>query len=160
MIDAVFSGIIFINRNGLRWRDAPNEHGTHKTLYNRWKRWRDRGMFAQMMAGLAAEQGEEKTVMIPSHRLLSKRLPVNGPRLRWRLVQGSVERQRDTRLYPWPEAAREGREVRQRRDKRRNRIMIMLGRLKDWRCLATRYDRCPKVFLSDIALAATVIDVL
>jgi hypothetical protein len=29
------------------------------------------------------------------------------------------------------------------------------GRLKDWRRVATRYDRCPKVFLSAIALAAT-----
>lgn len=32
----------------------------------------------------------------------------------------------------------------------------MFGRLKDWRRVATRYDRCPKVFLSAIALAATV----
>ena len=44
-----------------------------------------------------------------------------------------------------------------RRYKRRNRIEIMFGRLKDWRRVATRYDRCPKVFLSAIALAATVI---
>ena len=44
-----------------------------------------------------------------------------------------------------------------RRYKRRNRIEIMLGRLKDWRRVATRYDRCPKVFLSAIALAATVL---
>jgi len=38
----VLSGIIFVNRNGLRWRDAPREYGPHKTLYNRWKRWGDR----------------------------------------------------------------------------------------------------------------------
>ncbi len=44
-----------------------------------------------------------------------------------------------------------------RRYKRRNRIEIMFGRPKDWRRVATRYDRCPKVFLSAIALAATVI---
>ena len=43
-----------------------------------------------------------------------------------------------------------------RRYKRRNRIEIMLGRLKDWRRVATRYDRCPKVSLSAVALAATV----
>lgn len=29
----VVSGIIFVNRNGLRWRDAPKECGPHKTLY-------------------------------------------------------------------------------------------------------------------------------
>ncbi|MEN5300365.1 transposase, partial [Brucella sp. TWI559] len=44
-----------------------------------------------------------------------------------------------------------------RRYKRRNRIEIMFGRLKDWRRVATRYDRCPTVFLSTIALAATVL---
>jgi transposase len=43
-----------------------------------------------------------------------------------------------------------------RRDKRRNRIEIMFGRLEDWRRVATRYDRCPKDFLSAAALAATV----
>ena len=43
-----------------------------------------------------------------------------------------------------------------RRYKRRNRIEIMFGRLKDWRRVATRYDRCPKVFLSAVAPAATV----
>ena len=44
-----------------------------------------------------------------------------------------------------------------RRYKRRNRIEIMFGRLKDWRRVATCYDRRPKVFLSAVALAATVI---
>ncbi|WP_281170985.1 transposase [Sedimentitalea nanhaiensis] len=44
-----------------------------------------------------------------------------------------------------------------RRYKRGNRIEIMIGRLKDCRRVATRYDRHPKVFLSAIALAALVI---
>lgn len=43
-----------------------------------------------------------------------------------------------------------------RRYRRRNRIEIMFGRLKDWRRVATRYDRCAKTFLSAVALAATV----
>jgi transposase len=43
-----------------------------------------------------------------------------------------------------------------RRYKRRNRNEIMFGRLKDWRRVATRYDRCPKVLLSAVALAAIV----
>ena len=51
----VLSGIIFINRNGLRWCDAPREYGPPKTLYNRWKRWSDKGVFARIMDGLAAD---------------------------------------------------------------------------------------------------------
>lgn len=52
----VLRGIIFVNRNGLRWRDAPKDYGPHKTLYNRWKRWGDKGVFLRMMEGLAAPQ--------------------------------------------------------------------------------------------------------
>jgi IS5 family transposase len=44
-----------------------------------------------------------------------------------------------------------------RQYKRRNRIEIMFGRHKDWRRVATRHDRCLKVFLSAISLAALVI---
>ena len=33
----VLSGIILINRNGLRWYDAPKQYGPHKMIYNRWK---------------------------------------------------------------------------------------------------------------------------
>ncbi len=44
-----------------------------------------------------------------------------------------------------------------RRYRKRNRIEIMFGRLKDWRRVATRYDRSATVFLSAIALAATVL---
>ena len=41
--------------------------------------------------------------------------------------------------------------------RRRNRIERMFGRINDWRRVATRHDRSPTVFLSAIALAATVI---
>ena len=41
--------------------------------------------------------------------------------------------------------------------RQRHRIENMFARLKDWRRIATRYDRCAKTFLSAVALAATVI---
>lgn len=69
----VLSGIIFINRNGLRWCDAPAEYGPHKTLYNRWKRWSEKGVFARILAGLAAEEPEQKTVMIDATYLKTHR---------------------------------------------------------------------------------------
>lgn len=69
----VLSGIIFVNRNGLRWRDAPREYGPHKTLYNRWKRWGEMGVFGRMMEGLAAERAEPTTVMIDATYLKAHR---------------------------------------------------------------------------------------
>ena len=69
----VLSGIIFVNRNGLRWRDAPAEYGPAKTLYNRWKRWGAMGVFARMMGGLAAEAEAPRTVMIDATTLKAHR---------------------------------------------------------------------------------------
>ncbi|GGO28578.1 IS5 family transposase [Gemmobacter aquaticus] len=69
----VLSGIIFINRNVLRWRAAPREYGLPKTLYNRWKRWGDMGVFALMMEGLAPTGTELKTVMIDATYLKAHR---------------------------------------------------------------------------------------
>ena len=60
----VLSGIIFINRNGLRWSDAPADDGPPKTLSNRWKRWSDMGVFARIMTGLAAEAPDNQTISI------------------------------------------------------------------------------------------------
>ncbi len=69
----VLSGIIFIDRNGLRWSDAPRESGPHKTLYNRWKWWSDMGVFSQTMEGLAAESAEKRTIMMDATFLKAHR---------------------------------------------------------------------------------------
>ena len=68
----VLSGIIFVNRNGLRWRDAPKDYGSHKTLYNRWKRWGQMGVFTRMMEVLSTA-AERKTVMIDATYLKAHR---------------------------------------------------------------------------------------
>ncbi|KXV75537.1 transposase [Acetobacter malorum] len=69
----VLSGIIFVNRNGLRWRDAPREYGPHKTLYNRWKRWSAMGIFIRMMEGLTTGKAEPQTIMIDATSLKAHR---------------------------------------------------------------------------------------
>ena len=41
--------------------------------------------------------------------------------------------------------------------RQRHRIENMFGKLKDWRRIHTRYDRCAHTFFSAIAIAAAVI---
>ena len=41
--------------------------------------------------------------------------------------------------------------------KQRYKIEIMFGRLKDWRRISMRYDRCALIFFSSICIAETVI---
>lgn len=47
----VLSGIISIDRNDSRGRDAPKIYGPHKTLYSRGKHETEKGIFGRMMAG-------------------------------------------------------------------------------------------------------------
>ena len=60
----VISGIIFVIRNGLRWRDAPAEYGLHKTIYNRVIRWCRMGVFNMAFVSLAAKGGKPDRLMI------------------------------------------------------------------------------------------------
>ena len=50
----VLSGIIFVNRNGLRWRDAPAEYGTTQDPLQPLEAPERHGVFTLMMRGLAA----------------------------------------------------------------------------------------------------------
>ena len=69
----VLSGIIFIIRNGLRWRDAPSVYGPHKTLYNRWYRWCQKGIFARILLELVNQDAETEMIMIDSTHLKAHR---------------------------------------------------------------------------------------
>jgi len=69
----VISGIIFVLRNGLRWRDAPREYGPHKTLYNRFVRWSKLGVFDRIFANLANENATPEHLMIDATHLKAHR---------------------------------------------------------------------------------------
>ena len=65
----VISGIIFVIRNGFRWRDAPREYGPHKTIYNRFVRWSRLGVFNKIFAELARKAGQPSRLMIDATHL-------------------------------------------------------------------------------------------
>jgi len=59
-------------RNSVVYR-APAEYGPHKTLYSRWKRWSDKGIFARMLLELADQGGGTDTLMIDATHLKTHR---------------------------------------------------------------------------------------
>ena len=69
----IVSGIIFVIRNGLRWRDAPAGYGPHKTIYNRFIRWSRLGVFNRIFAELAAKGGKPDRLMIDTTHLKAHR---------------------------------------------------------------------------------------
>jgi putative transposase len=69
----ILSGIIFVLRNGLRWRDAPKAYGPHKTIYNRFIRWSRLGVFNRILAELSAQRGKPEQLMIDATHLKAHR---------------------------------------------------------------------------------------
>jgi putative transposase len=69
----VISGIIYVIRNGLQWKDAPRAYGPHKTLYNRFVRWGRKGVFERIFAAVAGEAGEPDRLMIDTTHLKAHR---------------------------------------------------------------------------------------
>lgn len=69
----VISGIVFVIRNGLRWRDAPREYGPHKTIYNRFVRWSRLGVFSKIFAALASKGPRPERLMIDATHLKAHR---------------------------------------------------------------------------------------
>jgi transposase len=69
----VISGIIYVIRYGLQWKDAPPAYGPHKTLYNRFVRWSRMGVFNHIFKELVASAGAPDLVMIDSTHLKAHR---------------------------------------------------------------------------------------
>ncbi|HEV7479564.1 MAG TPA: IS5 family transposase [Roseiarcus sp.] len=216
----IVSAIVFVIRNGLRWRDAPPEYGPHKTIYNRFVRWSRLGVFNRIFAELARKGGKPERIMIDATHLKAHRTAASllkkglfprrigrtkgglnsklhavcdssGRPLVMLLSEGQMSDYKGAALMlpampkarelladkgydaDWFRAAlakrgiaacipsKSNRKVAIPHDvvlyKQRHRIENMFGRLKDWRRIHTRYDRCAHTYFSAICIAAAVI---
>ena len=216
----VISGIIFVIRNGLRWRDAPQDYGPHKTIYNRFIRWSRLGVFNKIFAELAAQGRQTRPADDRRHPsegpsdcgqpaqkgavprrigrtkggLNSKLHAVcdgQGRPLIMLLSEGQMSDYKGAALMldALPRAkvmlgdkgydadwfrnalikrgivpcipSKANRKIPIAHDqtlyRQRHKIENMFGKLKDWRRIHTRYDRCAHTFFSAICIAATII---
>lgn len=100
--------VMGINRNGLRWCDPPKEFDLPKTIYNRWKRWSDKGVFVRMMDGLAAEVAIPSTALsdatyLKAHRTeTSLRSKKGGPATRGAVCSAGQRVARTPSCMPSP----------------------------------------------------------
>ncbi|MFK4874958.1 IS5 family transposase [Novosphingobium sp. ZW T3_23] len=216
----IVSGIIFVIRNGLRWRDAPAEYGPPKTIYNRFIRWSRLGVFNKIFSALSAKGGRPDQLMIDATHLKAHRTAASllkkglfprrigrtkgglnsklhavcdgqGRPLVMLLSEGQMSDYKGAALMldalprakallgdrgydaDWFRQAlaqrdiaacipsKKNRKVPIPHDavlyRQRHKIENMFGRLKDWRRIHTRYDRCAHTFMSAICIAATLI---
>jgi transposase len=74
----VISGIVHVLKSGCRWIDAPSEYGPRKTLYNRFVRWADKGIWVALFEALASSGGPALQLMIDSSAVKAHRSAAGG----------------------------------------------------------------------------------
>ncbi|CCG41121.1 putative insertion element (IS) transposase [Magnetospirillum molischianum DSM 120] len=74
----VISGIIHVLKSGCRWVDAPSAYGPRKTLYNRFVRWGDKGIWQNIFHALASAGGPPAQVLIDSSAVKAHRCAAGG----------------------------------------------------------------------------------
>lgn len=215
----VLSGIIYVIRNGLPWKDAPREYGPYKTLYNRFVRWSRMGVFNRIFEELAQCNQPDRLMIDATHwkahrtaaslyqkglfprclgrtkgGLNSKLQAVcdgNGKPITLLLSEGQMSDYKGAALLldslpkatelladrgydaDWFRAAlirkgitpcippkknrKQSIEYDKTLYKQRHKIENMFAKLKDWRRIALRYDRCAHTFFSAICIAASYI---
>lgn len=52
----VISGIIHVLKSGCAWRDCPREYGPYMTVFNRFNRWKNRGLWQRILDHLVDGQ--------------------------------------------------------------------------------------------------------
>lgn len=67
------SGIVYVIKQGLQWKDAPVGYGLHKTLYNRFIRWSRTGVFDRIFAALAGQGPKPQRIMSDATHLKAHR---------------------------------------------------------------------------------------
>jgi len=57
-----FEGVIWRFKAGGQWREMPTEFGAWSTVHNRFRQWRDAGVFEALLEGLIAEAAKRGEV--------------------------------------------------------------------------------------------------
>ena len=216
----VVSGIVYVIKHGLQWKDAPREYGPPKTHYNRFIRWNRLGVIDRNFDALAGEGPKPERIMIdsthpesasdggepPKKGVLSRCIGRTKGGLNSKLhvvcddagkpsvmllTEGQMSDHKGARLIldalpqakamiadrgydsDWFRAALAVRgtepcipPTKNRKKpldydkalyRQRHKIENLFAKLKDWRRIATRYDRCAHTFFSAICIAAAVV---
>ena len=74
----VISGIVHVLKSGCRWRDCPPEYGPSTTVYNRFVRWAERGIWENLFRQLAGRGRSIDTQMIDSTHVKAHRSAAGG----------------------------------------------------------------------------------
>ncbi len=194
----VISGIVHVLKSGCRWCDCPPEYGPPTTIYNRFVRWAERGIWENLfreLAGNGRKRGEQKQAVGRSrggrntkiHALADAKgrllaiLLTGGEAHDCPVAERLIRRVKPSKRLLGDKGYDSGEfrdELHERGTKPvipnrcnrkqpfgfskrlyklRWRIENAFNRLKDFRRIATRYDRLARNYLASVCLAAALV---
>lgn len=56
----VLNGILWRVRSGAAWRDIPPRYGNWQTLYSRFRRWREAGIWQRLLDGVQSDARDDE----------------------------------------------------------------------------------------------------
>ena len=74
----ILSGIMHVLKAGCRWVDCPREYGPHKTIYNRFARWSERGIWQKIFETVASPSDAPERVALDSSHVKAHRCASGG----------------------------------------------------------------------------------
>ena len=86
----VLSGIVHVLKNGGRWADCPAEYGPKKTIYNRFVRWSERGIWQRMFEALSGEGDAPERLIIDSTFIKAHRCSGGAKGGPWQMLLASA----------------------------------------------------------------------
>ena len=102
----VISGILHVLKSGCRWCDCPPEYGPYTTIYNRFVRWSERGIWENIFSALAGAEDAPERLFIDSSCIKVHRCAGGGKGGPWLMV--SAARREDVTPNSMPSATRKG----------------------------------------------------
>ena len=96
----VLNGIFYILRTGAPWRDLPERYGPYTTVYNRYNRWGERGVWKGIFDALA-EEVEDSLIFIDASIVKAHRAASGSKRGNWQKVLDAHEAVAQAK-FTWP----------------------------------------------------------
>jgi transposase len=74
----ILSGIMHVMKVGCRWKDCPPEYGPHKTIYNRFARWSESGIWQNIFKAVVEPSDDPQRVALDSSHIKVHRCASGG----------------------------------------------------------------------------------
>ncbi len=81
----ILNGIFYILRTGAPWRDLPERYGPRTTVYNRYVRWGQRGVWRGIFEALS-EECEDALIFIDGSIVKAHRAAAGSKKGHWQNV--------------------------------------------------------------------------